>query len=163
MAFGKLNIPLTKGKNAVIDECSKDTVSRYIWHFDGKYAATNTVVNGKRKKIRMHRLLLDAPSGLDIDHINGDRLDNRLTNLRVCTRSQNLRNQGLRSNNSSGYRGITYYKPYKKWAAQIYIDGKNKRIGYFDDLASAVDAYNEDAKKYYKNFARIQEFSNGVR
>lgn len=74
----------------------------------------------------------------DIDHINGIRSDNRLINLRAVTRSENCRNRGMQSNNTSGIMGVSWCKRSNQWLASIYVNGTNKHIGYFDDLELAA-------------------------
>ena len=93
-----------------------------------------------------------------IDHINRDKIDNRIDNLREASSAQNNQNVGLRSDNASGIKGVTYYKITGKWVAKINISGKLKHIGYFKTLEEASQAYESYAKQhhgefYYKNVA----------
>lgn len=83
----------------------------------------------------MHRVIMDAPKGKDVDHINGDRLDNRKANLRTVTRSQNLHNRHDRP-----YHGVTWRKDKRKWRARITVDLKEIFLGHFDTLEDAVRA-----------------------
>ncbi len=144
-------LPLTKGKYAVIDIKDIELVTPYQWYFDGKYAATNLPEG--RGKLRLHRLLINPETGLVTDHINGDRLDNKRNNLRMCSSSAN--NQNRPNNNKNGYRGITWNKRRKKWVAQISIDNKNKGLGYFITKEEAAEAYNAVASKLHGEFARL--------
>lgn len=91
----------------------------------------------------------------DIDHINGDRSDNRLKNLRQASRSENNCNSGLRVDNTSGYRGVSFNKGYGKWEARIYADKKQHRLGYFDKPEDAHEAYRAASKKYHGEFSRF--------
>ena len=91
----------------------------------------------------------------EIDHINGVRFDNRLSNLRVATSRQNKQNRRTQSNNTSGYCGVHWYKQTKKWQAYIDIDGKRKHLGYFKVLEEAARAYNEAALKHFGEFAKL--------
>ena len=103
----------------------------------------------------MHRVILKTPKGMDTDHRNGDGLDNRRCNLRICTKSQNSINRKMQSNNTSGYRGVYWHKRDKKWLAHIKIDGKKINFGYCSTKEQAAEAYNEAAKKHYGEFARL--------
>jgi hypothetical protein len=94
---------------------------------------------------------------MKVDHINGDGLDNQRCNLRLATHSENLRNRGYTKKNTSRYKGVTWYKPYKKWRAQIKTDHKMKNLGYFDIPEEAAEAYNEAAKKYHGSFAWLNK------
>ena len=109
---------------------------------------------------RAHRIIWkmvtgDCPEG-SIDHINGDRGDNRIDNLRVVTHQENLKNQKLRKTNTSGVVGVLWHKRYKKWAAKIMIDGKYKHLGYFTDKVDAIYAryYAEQDHGYHENHGR---------
>ena len=102
----------------------------------------------------MHRLILNAMKGMDVDHINHDGLDNRRSNLRLCTRSENLRNQrALRS--STGLKGIHLDKR-GRWTAYIKPNAQksHKFLGYFDNAIDAAVAYDAAARQHYGEFAR---------
>lgn len=131
-------ISLTKGKYALIDDEDFDLVSRYNWYCSSMgYAQRSDRVNKKRVEILLHRFLLGAKKGQEIDHINRNPLDNTRKNLRFCTRSENNHNKGLNKNNSSGYKGIYWHKGAKKWLGQIMLDGKRINIGLFGNPLSA--------------------------
>lgn len=89
----------------------------------------------------------------DIDHINGVKTDNRLSNLRLASRSQNMANTGLRSTNKSGVKGVCWDKQSGRWDARIWKDGVAHRIGYFDDLDQAKVAYDAAASRLFGEFA----------
>lgn len=91
----------------------------------------------------------------EIDHINGIRSDNRIVNLRPATRSQNQRNIGRRSDNSSGVKGVTWHKHARKWQAQIQTNGKNVYLGRFDNVSDAAEAYSRAAAERHGEFANI--------
>jgi len=100
-----------------------------------------------------HRMSADDPSK-DVDHINGDRLDNRSSNLRFATRQQNSGNRGANSRNKSGYKGVNLHDPDRMvWKAQIMDNGKKRSIGYFATAAEAALAYNAEAVKVFGEFA----------
>lgn len=95
-----------------------------------------------------------SPSG-QIDHINGDKSDNRIANLREATGSQNLRNRGKPKNNTSGFKGVSWNSGRRAWLATIHRKGSNKNLGYFATREAASDAYNRAALKYHGEFARL--------
>jgi len=111
---------------------------------------------GKRRVIHMHRVILQPKKGLDIDHINGNRLDNRRINLRYATRSQNNMNRFARCVTSkSPYKGVCWRAHAKRWKAYIKINKTQIHIGYFTTAEKAAKAYNKAAIKYFGEFANL--------
>lgn len=112
-----------------------------------------------RKRYRAHRLAWFLMSGEfphgDIDHINGDRSDNRWSNLRCVTRSENQQNQSMHSNNTSGVNGVYWCKNRRKWRARIVANGKTSTIGFYDDLADAASARRkaDEENGFHENHA----------
>lgn len=150
------SIALSQGKFAIIDDRDFEWLNQWKWYCHHGYAVRNNSRRyGKSKQIWMHRLILNPPIHMDSDHINNDRLDNRRCNLRVCTRTQNNANCRKRDNGSSKYKGVGWYKRYRKWHARIRINGTRKHLGYFDDEREAALVYNEAARKYFGEFARL--------
>lgn len=158
-------IPLTQGQVAVVDLEDAD-LAQFKWCVakskDIRYAHRSLNRVGKqRRDIRMHRLILERVIGRELnadeypDHINGDGLDNRRSNLRVASRQQNARNRRLRADNRSGLKGVSFDKKTKRWKAQINNDRKQIVLGYFDAPEQAHAAYCEAAKKYHGEFARL--------
>lgn len=160
-------IPLTQGKVALVDNADYDWLNQHKWHANEDcsgnfYAARNLPLgNGKYYHIRMHRQILGLKRGdkREIDHKNHKTLDNRRINIRICTHQQNLMNHKLHSNTSSKYKGVYWDKQHKKWRARIYIKGKRKHLGRFEDEKQAALAYNEAAKKYYGEFAFLNKIA----
>jgi len=145
-------IYLTQNQYTTVDPADMVSLSQYKWHYGGGYARRH---NGFRNTpIPMHRHLLNARKGQMIDHINGDKLDNRRSNLRFCTFAQNGQNAKTPVNNMSGYKGVTWHKRHKKWMAQIMKNGKQWCLGYFEDATEAARAYNDAAEKLHGEFAR---------
>lgn len=106
----------------------------------------------------VHREIMGAGADDYVDHINGNRLDNRRSNLRICTQAENMRNQTKRSDNKSGVTGVHYCNTRKRWISQIKANGKNLVLGRFLDFQDAVSARREAETKYYGEFAA----TNGV-
>lgn len=104
--------------------------------------------------VLMHRLLTGAKNGTDVDHINGDGLDNRRCNLRVCSRAENLRNARVGQRNTSGYKGVSWQKDKRRWRAEITVNYKRIRLGEFKHLQDAVAARKEAERKHFGMFAR---------
>jgi len=94
----------------------------------------------------------DFPKGF-LDHKNTIRNDNRITNLRKATRTQCLRNQKIRSDNTSGLKGVSWNNDKEKWSVNIQVSGKPKRLGFFTDKHEAHAAYCKAADKYFKEYA----------
>lgn len=145
-------IVLSQGKVALVDAEDYERISQFKWNFNGRYAKRTVLVDGKYITIMLHNFIMNTPEGMVVDHIDGNRLDNRKTNLRICTRLENSWNQKPR-NNVSGYKGVSFYKPRNKWRARIGQD----YIGLFDTKEEAAKAYNLKAKRLYGEFANLNE------
>lgn len=168
-------IPLTQGLEAVIDAADVDLVKPYRW-FAGKignvvYAFTRFTKSSKERPTALHRLLCNPPEELSIDHIDLDGLNNRRSNLRLATTSENSRNTRTRQNNTSGFKGVSWRRDRSRWQVHIRVDGKRLSLGHYVTLEDAASAYAGAAEKYHGEFARdypggIREFphkpSNGV-
>jgi ribosomal protein S19 len=115
-------------------------------------------VSVKRKLLLVHRLayfLVTQEEPKYVDHKNGDRQDNRLSNLRACTQSQNCGNSKLHAHNTSGYRGVSFIAASRKWHAQIKVFGKQTYLGRFDTPLEAARCYDQAARKHFGSFARL--------
>lgn len=152
-------IELTTGGKCLVSEEDFDYLNKFKWHkrtADG-YAARTVYDNGKFITVRMHRQIVEAPSGLVVDHVNRDRLDNRRENLRVATRSQNTANSIKPSTNTSGYKGVSYRKEQDRWRAFIRVNKKGISLGQYATAIEAARAYNEAALKYFGEYALLNE------
>lgn len=140
-------IPLTKGKVAIIDDCDFELVSQYRWLVRGKYASITNPVEGKF--LYMHRLITGAKPGQSVDHIDGNHLNNTRANLRICSHSENIRNSKKQKKNTSGYKGVSPHCG--KWLVHI----QNVHVGVFENLIEAARAYDEKAVELFGEFARL--------
>lgn len=152
-------IKLTKGKVAIVDDDTFEKYGKYKWHcVGGRYAARSVGGAKNKRMVYLHRLIADAPSDKVVDHINGDPMDNRRSNLRVCTQSGNVKNQRVRNDNTSGYKGVSYAKQVsnkRPWEAKINKDGKTYHIDYFDNPHDAARMYNFWAVDMFGEFANL--------
>jgi len=152
-------IPLTRGKYAIVDPEDYERLNKHKWHTNiGRntcYAVRTAFKDGKRIHTKMHRVIINAPRHLLVDHINHNGLDNRKANLRTATIAQNNVNRASykTKNSPSKYKGVYWSKRDKKWQVQICHNNKRKHIGQFDNEIQAAKAYDEAAKKYHKEFA----------
>lgn len=149
-------IPLTQGQVALVDAADYELLSARGWYAaksrSGFYAATGA--SGRPGGlVLMHRLLLRPAAGLQVDHINRNRLDNRRANLRLCTPGQNSRNVGVHSRNTSGFKGVSRHSDGHAWIASINAEGVKRYLGSFAHLEDAARAYDAAALKHYGDFA----------
>jgi len=119
-------------------------------HPDGGITRTG---RRRRTTLKMHRLVVDTPKGMSTDHINGDGLDNRKQNLRICTHAENQRNRGPQKNNKSGFKGVYWQKNRKTWYARIQHNKKLLYLGCFKDKKEAAKAYDRKAIELHGEFA----------
>lgn len=116
-------------------------------------------INGSR--VRLHSHILGEGSGGEVDHINRNELDCRRVNLRFASKAQNARNCGVRSHNSSGFKGVYFCKQTKKWRAEIRVSGKGIKLGRFDNKLDAAIAYDKASEKYHGEFG-VTNFALGL-
>lgn len=157
-------IKLTKGKVALVDEEDFDILSQFNWIYNPKgyaYASIGYRVNGERrkryKKIYMHRMILNPPPNMKVDHIDGNGLNNTRANLRIVTQGQNVINKRNQSNNSSGYKGVYWNKQRQKWHVRVFKNRKCLYSGFFDSVHEAGKAYNQQALKIHGEFAKLND------
>ncbi len=153
-------IPLTQGKFAVIDEADYELVSGHKW-FAHKphqrpswYANANIRRDGRWGIIRMHRVIMDAPAGMEVDHRDGDGLNNTRANLRLATKSQNMANRGAPRANKTGLKGA--FPCGKGWMSRIRHQGKQIYIGFYATPEEAHAAYAAKAREIHGEFARTE-------
>lgn len=145
----------------VVDDCDYDLIANHPWiarpHRKTVYAQRNFWFGGMRTTLQMHREILGLKNGDGkiVDHINGDGLDNRRENLRICSVQANNWNRRLSINNSTGFKGVHFRRQENKYWAYINILGKRKHLGIFPTAIEAALAYNEAASKLFGEFARL--------
>lgn len=152
-------IALTHGHETIISDEDYDMLSLHKWraHFNDPnvYAQAWIKVQNVWKTISLHSMILPPKLGYDVDHINGDSLDNRRSNLQYLLHKYNTQKRRTPSNNTSGYRGVTFHLATGKWLAQIRSDNKNYHLGVFTDKIEAAKAYDIAARKLLSKYATI--------
>ena len=152
-------IQLTQGYIAQVDDEDFEYLSQFKWHAckNGKniYAERSYFKDGKSYHIFMHREIIKAGKGIEIDHAKGNGLNNQKSNLRECTHSQNLMNSSKYKNATSKFKGVYFDKKAKKWIARLSIDGKNKYLGCSLSEIEAAKMYDMKAKEIYGDYARL--------
>jgi AP2 domain len=154
-------IPLSKGLHAIISVEDYEYLSQFRWH--AKWSSTNKtyyvvrnvpIHEGRKGRIsEMHREVLRASKGILVDHKNHHPIDNRRENLRFANESQNSQNRRNRSDNTSGYKGVSWHQTKNKWGAYISVRNKIKHLGYFDKAEDAYKARTKAAEELHGEFA----------
>lgn len=153
-------IPLTQGQVAIVDDQDFEFLSQWKWHACKRMVAGQPTFYAKRTGPRpemratyMHRVIANVGEGLEVDHVNGNRLDNRRSNLRPATSTDNKRN--CASYGSSPFKGVSFHKQRGKWQVKIKAEGRVHWIGLFVHEADAARAYDAAAIQFFGEFARL--------
>jgi hypothetical protein len=151
-------IPLTKGLFAAVDDSDYDHLQEYKWFATkgrNKFYAGRCVWRNRRSiTILMHREILRPKPNEQIDHADGNPLNNQKSNLRVATPAQNNANRGKTRSNTSGYKGVFWDKTRDRWYAQINVSRKHLFLGRYKSLDLAAAAYQDAALLHYGDFAQ---------
>lgn len=163
MTTSTVEIPLRSGHVLIVDEDDLPLIEPYTWHVTTPrsmsiYARSWKRIGGKKICVLMHRLLLNAPRNVQVDHRDNNGLNNSRSNLRFCTNGQNAANRHNLTTNTSGYKGVTYHRQARRWQAAIKVDGRNHYLGLFREPELAALAYDRAAVEIHGDFAHI----NGV-
>lgn len=155
-------ITLTQGRVALVSEEDHGWFTRWSWCVNkGGYAQHGIRVNGKQRMTYMHRAVMERmlggpiPKGLEIDHINGNKLDNRRENLRLATRRQNMMNNRGKKDSVSRYKGVSFEKRTGRWLARMKIAGKQTYLGSFVTEEEAARAYDAAARRVHGEFGKL--------
>ena len=149
-------IPLTQGKLAQVDDADYDWLNQWKWYYlSSGYAARDIIVNHKKTCILMHVAISREMGFSSPDHKNRNRLDNRRENLRPASRAQQRQNTGLRSDNISGYKGVSWKASRKRWTADITVAGKHIYLKSCRTPEEAAKHYDVAALKYFGEFANL--------
>lgn len=154
-----IRINLPDKQVALVDEEDAKLLEGHSWFLLKRPGDKNIYARAKikGKPVLMHRLILEAPKGSIIDHINGNGLDNRKSNLRFCSMRDNSRNRKIHIGNKSGFKGVLWKVRNKKWQARICVNYKDISLGLFLDKEDAARAYNAAARKYFGEFAYLNK------
>jgi hypothetical protein len=155
----KKHIELTKGAVAIVDDDDYEELSKYKWflHKDG-YAVRNIRLGvNKRTAEMMHRVIMKTPKGLEVDHIDGNKLNNCKANLRNCTHKQNMGNLKKRSNGKSKYKGVSRVTGSNKWQSYVLHQGETIYFGVYSSEKDAASVYNDWAIKTFGEFASLND------
>lgn len=147
-------IPLLNGGVALVDDYDYPRLVNRPWRRNSKgYAMYSQTLNGYRREVYMHRLIMLPPHTSVVDHIDGNRLNNCRANLRLCTPQQNLRYRRRFANNQSGYKGVTPH--HQRWVARIWIDKQRIHLGTYATAEQAALAYDCAARLLFAQFALL--------
>lgn len=147
-------VKLTQNRYTFVSNIDYDIVSKHNWSVNScNYVSCYAYVNGKRTFLTLHKLIMNTPYGMEVDHINGNRFDNRRSNLRLCTHSQNCVNRKSKIEPKSGFRGVGFHYGTNKWRAVIKVNQKKISLGLYFAKEEAARAYNLAALRYFGEFA----------
>jgi HNH endonuclease/AP2 domain len=152
-------IPVGQGQFAIVDQDDYERVTEYKWYAVKHPTRSVFHVTGYIASfgfyMPLHRFILNAPRGTQIDHRDGNPLNNRRENLRFCTAAQNAQNSRKPKTNTSGFKGVNWDKRRQNWVARIKCNSKAIHIGVFKDPVLAAHAYDHAARRYHGPFARL--------
>lgn len=152
-------IELTQGQRTVVDDDVWLWAHKFKWgaHRNRRqiYVQRGLREGGKVRHFLLHREIMKAPFGVLCDHKDGDGLNNLRSNLRLCDVLQNTCNQQKRLNNTSGFKGVSFFRQNGTWRARIMVSGHSRFLGYFKTALEAAQAYDRAAIELHGEFARL--------
>jgi len=146
-------IPLSQGAHAIVDTKNIRQLNVQRWNLTAQKGLQYARRYVGRKTIYMHREIMNAPEGMQIDHINGNGLDNRVANLRLCTATQNQQNARKRKKTTSCFKGVSWNN--NRWRARICVNRKQIHIGRYKIEFEAAQAYDKKAIELFSDFANL--------
>ena len=148
-----------QGKFTLVDDVDYLYLKAWKWFCTrrGYVVKSMTIDNLKQKSVRMHRIIMDAPKQLEVDHRDHNPLNNQRHNLRLCTHSQNKMNTEKLNNTTSKFKGVHWHKPLNRWCSRIKINSKKIHLGYFKNEIDGAKAYNEKAIELFGEFANLNK------
>lgn len=147
---------------ALVDAGDYERVSQISWSVLVTRRTSYAMTESEGSPLHLHRFVMNAPDDMQVDHINGNGLDCRRSNLRLCSRTENARNyKKTISPTSSLFKGVSFHKRVGKWAATIGVGGKNLHLGYFATEVDAAHAYDRAAHKHFEDFAKTNFNAEG--
>ena len=153
----------TGGEVLLLDEADAWVMDQYSLAVDRKKTSTyiRTTQKGvgaaKNKRGYLHRILMNCPDDMQVDHIDGNGLNNTRANLRLASPSQNMHNRGPCRDNTSGYKGVYWNRDRSRWFAKIVVQGREFKRGYFRTPEDAAAAYASLAAKHVPEFCRLRQ------
>lgn len=151
---------INSDKFVMVDDCDFEHLIKFRWHIlKGKRTNYCKIMTGKRdnrKSVLMHRFLLNPSKGMEVDHVDGNGLNNQKSNLRICTAAQNRSNQiRNRPNKTSKFKGVSWNRESKKWVSNIQHNKNPMFLGFFSNEIEAAKSYDQAAKECFKEFAYL--------
>lgn len=154
-------IKLTKNKFTIVDDEDYEILNQHKWYCLNDYAARDKITDKRKRTLYMHRLIMNCSESSYVDHVDGNPLNNRRENLRICSQSQNNMNRNKTEGNfSSRYKGVSFDKERNKWVMRLQKDGKCIIRKRFEKELDAAVFYNEMALKVYGEFAVLNKLQN---
>jgi hypothetical protein len=155
------NIPLSNGLFAIVDDEDFERANKFRWHLSGQRYVMRHIrkSDGTRSCQYLARFIMNDPEGLEVDHLHGNKLDHRKSELRFCTHYQNCCNKRKYKNNTSGFKGVTWDSKCSRWRARIRVHGRLISLGRFREIKAAASAYNVASIRHHGEFGRINSLA----
>ena len=149
-------LKLSQNKITLVDDEDYQILNQWKWFYSSRgYAVRHIFKDEKRTLLYLHRFIINTPDGQQTDHINGNKLDNRRSNLRICTQTENNRNRKIGKNSSTGFKGVSWDKKIKRFVAYTKLNKKPIFLGTYFTAEDAARAYDRFAKEHFGEYARF--------